>query len=54
MRRPALTIFVLFFGLATIEALSDGRWPRIAFWLGMAVLFAVLEWWGHRKRVTPR
>ncbi len=43
MRRPGLTIFILFFGLATIEALTDGRWPRVVFWLGMAAAFALLE-----------
>lgn len=54
MGRPGLTIFVLFVGLATLDALTDGRWPRIAFWFAMAAAFALLEWWGHRKGATPR
>jgi hypothetical protein len=54
MRRSGLTVFILFFGLATIEALTDGRWPRTLFWLGMAAAFALLDWWGQRRRVMPR
>jgi len=50
MRRPGLAIFVLFFGLALLDALTDGRWPRVLFWLAMAAIFGVLEWWGHRKQ----
>lgn len=53
MRRPGLTIFVIFFGIATIDALTDGRWPRIVFWLGMGALFALMDWWGRRSRITP-
>jgi hypothetical protein len=54
MERPGLTILVIFFGVATLDALTDGRWPRIAFWLSMGAMFALLDWWGHRKRFTPR
>jgi hypothetical protein len=49
-----MAIFVLFFGLATLEAITDGRWPRIVFWLGMAGAFARLDWWGQRRRASPR
>lgn len=52
MHRPAMAIFILFFGLATIDALTDGRWPRIAFWLGMAAMFVLLDWWGQRRRAS--
>ena len=52
MQRPGLTIFIIFFGIATLDALTDGRWPRIAFWLAMGTLFALLDRWGQRKRVT--
>lgn len=48
-----LTVFLLFFGLASFEALTDGRWPRIAFWLGMAGVTAILDWWSDRKRLLP-
>lgn len=54
MRHRGLTIFLVFFGIATLDALTDGRWPRIAFWLAMGVGFALLDWWGQRRSVTPR
>lgn len=54
MRRPAMTTFILFFGLATIDVLTDGRWPRIAFWLAMAGLFVLLDWRGQGGRASPR
>lgn len=47
--RPGITIFILFFGLATLEAITDGRWPRVAFWLLMAGVFAWLDRWGRRR-----
>ena len=53
MKRPGLTVFILFFGLATIEAITDGRWPRILFWMAMAAAFALLDWWGQRRRPKP-
>ena len=54
MTRPGVTIFILFFGVAFLDALTDGRWPRIAFWATMGVAFLTLDWWGHRKHPTPR
>lgn len=54
MMRPGLTVFIIFFGIATIDALTAGRWPRILFWLGMGALFALIDWWGGRTRTTPR
>jgi hypothetical protein len=52
--RPGLTIFALFFGLATLEAITDGRWLRIAFWLVMAAAFVLLDRWGRRRSASPR
>ncbi len=52
MPRPGVTIFILFFGLAFLDALTDGRWPRIAFWATMAVVFLVLDWRGQHKHPT--
>jgi hypothetical protein len=45
-----VTIFLLFFGIATLDALTSGRWLRIVFWLAMGVAFAALDWWGSRRR----
>lgn len=52
MRRPWLAIFVLFFGLSVVEALTDGRWLRVLFWVAMAAIFGALEWLGHRRHVA--
>jgi len=54
MRRQGVTIFLLFFGIATLDALTDGRWPRIAFWLAMGVTFAALDLWGSRRSRSAR
>ncbi len=53
MRRQGVTIFLLFFGIATLDALTSGRWPRIAFWLVMGAAFAALDWWGSRRGHRP-
>jgi hypothetical protein len=49
MPRQGVTVFLLFFGIATLDALNEGRWLRIAFWLAMGAGFAILDWWGVRK-----
>ena len=49
MRRQGLTIFIIFFGIAALDALTDGAWLRIAFWLVMGGAFAALDWWGRRR-----
>lgn len=54
MRYQGVTVFLIFFGIATLDALTDGAWPRIAFWLALGVGFALLDWWSSRKRATPR
>jgi hypothetical protein len=41
--RPAMAIFILFFGVALIEALRGGQWSQVAFWVAIALLFFVLE-----------
>jgi len=51
---PGITMFLLFFGIATMDALTAGNWLRIVFWVLMGVGFVLLDWWGHRQRVTPR
>ncbi len=50
MRRQGLAIFVIFFGIATLDALTDGRWLRIVVWLALGAAFAALDWWGSRRR----
>jgi hypothetical protein len=33
-----LTIFLLFFGIALLDAIKGGHWLRILFWLAIATL----------------
>jgi hypothetical protein len=50
MRRQGLAIFIILFGIATLDALTRGRWLRVAFWLAIGVTFVALDWWGSRRR----
>ena len=54
MSWPGVTMFLLFFGVATMDALSSRNWLRIAFWVLMGVAFAVLDWWGQHRRASSR
>ena len=45
-----MTVFALFFGLSLIDAVNSRVWWRALFWLGIAVLFAMLAWTGERRR----
>lgn len=47
--RPAMTIFILFFGVALIEALRGSQWSQVAFWVAIAVLFFLIERWGSLR-----
>jgi len=51
---PGITIFLLFFGIATLDALTSRNWLRIVFWVAMGLGFALLDWWGHRRSVSSR
>ena len=50
MKSSGLTVFVLFFGIALLDALRGGEWPRIAFWLAVGTGFWVLERYPLRGR----
>lgn len=54
MSWPGITMFLLFFGIATMDAFTSRNWLRIVFWVLMAVVFAFLDWWGQRQRVSSR
>ena len=36
-------IFILFFGIATLEAFQNHHWLRAAFWLAVAVVFVCAD-----------
>jgi hypothetical protein len=40
---PGLTVFILFFGVALIDAVRGGEWPRVAFWVTMGLVFFLIE-----------
>jgi len=52
--RTNFAIFLVFFGVATLDALRGGDWLRIVFWVAMGLGFALLDWWGHRRSVSSR
>jgi hypothetical protein len=35
------TIFLLFFGIAALEAIRTHNWPSVAFWLATSAVFFV-------------
>jgi hypothetical protein len=37
------TIFLLFFGVATLEALQTANWSKAAFWLAIGCVFLYLD-----------
>ena len=44
-----LAIFLLFFGVATLEALQTANWIKAAFWLAIGCAFLYLDG-SHRSR----
>jgi hypothetical protein len=54
MSWPGATMFLLFFGIATMDALTSRNWLRIVFWMLMGAGFVFLDWWGQRRRVSSR
>ena len=38
-----LTVFLLFFGIATLEAFESGNWIRVFFWLAIGTLFLIAD-----------
>jgi hypothetical protein len=37
------TVFLLFFGVAALEALQTRNWVKAAFWLAIGVVFLVAD-----------
>jgi hypothetical protein len=37
------TVFLIFFGIATLEGFESGNWIRIAFWLAIGIVFLVAD-----------
>ena len=43
IKLEALTIFLLFFGVATLETFQTRNWLKAAFWLAIGVVFLVAD-----------
>jgi hypothetical protein len=37
------TIFLLFFGVATLEAVQTGNWLKAVFWLAIGIAFLAAD-----------
>jgi uncharacterized membrane protein len=37
------TIFILFFGVATLEAFESKNWMKAVFWLAIGIVFLVAD-----------
>jgi hypothetical protein len=48
--RGNFTIFLLFFGIALLDAIRGGHWLRVAFWLVVGALFYVAD----RRQLASR
>jgi hypothetical protein len=48
MKHSGLTVFLIFFGIALLDAIAGGHWWQILFWVGVGVAFWGLEKTGHR------
>jgi hypothetical protein len=47
MKKPGLgtnfTVFLLFFGVATLEAFQTRNWIKAAFWLAIGIVFLLAD-----------
>lgn len=41
--RTNLTIFILFFGIALLDAIRGGHWARILFWVAVGAFFYLAD-----------
>jgi len=50
--RTNFTIFLLFFGVAALDAIRGGHWIRIAFWLVIGAFFFAADRRALARRST--
>ncbi len=44
------TVFILFFGIALVEAFRLKYWPEVVFWLFMGVIFLAFDNYRQREK----
>lgn len=58
MANNGLTIFVVFFGIALLDAAGDGQWRQVTFWIAIGLAFVILgrmrRGRGHTSGPSPR
>ena len=56
MRAPRIgsgfTVFVLFFGIALLDAVATRAWLRVAFWCAIALVFLWADTIGRHVRAS--
>lgn len=43
MKYQGLSVFLIFFGISLLDAVSSGQWLRAAFWTGIGIAFWGLD-----------
>ena len=52
--RPGLTVFILFFGIALLDAVGGGHWARALFWVAMGGgVLAARSWQAAQAALAP-
>ena len=41
--RTNFTVFLLFFGVAALQAFQTSNWPMVLFWLAIGVVFLLAD-----------
>jgi hypothetical protein len=54
MKYAGVTVFLLFFGVSLVDALSNHEWARGGLWLAVGGVFWALERFGIRRRTRSQ
>ena len=46
-----LTVFLLFFGVSTLEVIQTRNWPKAVFWALIGIVFLLADRFAIRTRV---
>lgn len=53
IKLEAVTIFLLFFGVATLESFQGHNWLKAAFWLAIGLVFLMTDNLRSLRKRTP-